>query len=293
MVIWDKFTGYLRDQKRYSVHTLRAYECDLAQFFKYSQDTYNISDAAGISPDVMRSYIVHLIESGLSRRSIQRKISSVKSFFNYLARHEGVRNNPASGLILPRTPNDLPSFVTREAMDDLWEQLPEASDYATARERMLLLLLYGTGMRLAELISLDIDNVDTTAGIVRVSGKRNKQRDIPLGKVLVLELTDYLGKRQSIESEVPALFVTDKGKRLYPKWVYNMVRTWLGRVTTQDKRSPHILRHSFATHMLNDGADLNAIKEILGHASLAATQVYTHNTIEKLRQVYEQAHPRA
>ena len=293
MAIWVKFLGYLRDQRRYAAHTIRAYQGDLARFSDYLGTVYGLEDPALATPDMLRSFVVQLIDEGLSRRSVQRKVSSIKSLYNYMVKHEGLEANPASGLLLPRPANALPAFITQEAMGDLMELLPKSSDYSTARERMIITLLYSSGMRVSELLGLNCSDAEPGRHVMRVTGKRNKQRDIPLGRMLEQELAEYMIWRKMETGEDDALFLTDKGKRLYPKWVYLLVRGWLGRVTTQGRRSPHILRHTFATHMLDDGADLNAIKEILGHSSLAATQVYTHNTIEKLRKVYEQAHPRA
>lgn len=285
--------GYLRDQKRYALHTLRAYRNDLNGFFGYTSEEFGITESNKVSREMVRSYIVHMVDEAYARRTIQRKISCLKSYYNFLQKKGLADSNPVAGIQLPRAENELPAFMTREVMQELLELLPVAEDYPTARIRMLLLMLYGTGMRVAELTALKVVDLRTGGQVVRVLGKRNKERDIPLGSVLGEEVRGYLLYRKKFDTQEDAFFLTDKGKPLYPKWVYNNVRSWLGRVSTQEKRSPHILRHSFATHMLDDGADLNAIKEILGHANLAATQVYTHNTIEKLRKIYEQAHPRA
>lgn len=284
---------HLRDQKRYATHTVTAYQGDLFRFVDYLKDKYDTEELTLVSPAMLRSYVVYLMEQGLSRRSVHRKLSAIKSLYQYLMKHQGLEVNPAQGLILPRPGHDLPAFVNLEAMDRLAGLLPEATDLPSARERMIITLLYGSGMRVSELTALNWQDVVPGRHVLRVTGKRNKQRDIPLGPELEAELERYLYIRKQSDLGEPALFITDKGRRIYSRRVYTIVRDWLGRVTTQERRSPHVLRHTFATHMLNDGADLNAIKEILGHSSLAATQVYTHNTIEKLKKVYEQAHPRA
>ncbi|MBE0640452.1 MAG: tyrosine-type recombinase/integrase [Bacteroidales bacterium] len=293
MAVWVKYLEHLRDQKRYSAHTVTAYQGDLTRFVGYLQDAYDTQDLTGVSPAMLRSYVVYLLEQGLSRRSVHRKLSAIKSLYQYMMKHEGLEATPALGLLLPRPGHDLPAFINAEAMERLLDLLPEPSDLSSARERMVITLLYGSGMRVSELTGLNWKDIALGRHVLRVTGKRNKQRDIPLGNELEAELERYMKWRKEFDMEEPALFITDRGKRLYVRKVYSLVRDWLGRVTTQDRRSPHILRHTFATHMLNDGADLNAIKEILGHSSLAATQVYTHNTIDKLRKVYEQAHPRA
>jgi integrase/recombinase XerC len=293
MAVWDNFLDYLSDQKRYSSHTLKAYQNDLRGFFSFLHSQYQISEPELVVRDMLRSYIVFLLDQGLSRRSVHRKFSCIKSYYNWLRKFQGLSVQPTEGLSLPPSPRELPAFVSLEAMQNLIPLLPEAEDYPSARNRSLILLLYGSGMRVSELCGLQTGDVMLSQNVIRVTGKRNKQRDIPLGNILAGILESYLHWRTNYTASSEALFLTDRGKPVYPRWVYSLVKKWLGMVTTQQKRSPHSLRHSFATHMLNAGADLNAIKEILGHSSLAATQVYTHNTIEKLRRVYQQAHPRA
>lgn len=293
MAVWDNFLEYLKDQKRYSPHTLRAYQNDLKGFFSFLHEQYSITQPEEVDRELVRSYIVYLLDQKLSRRSIHRKLSSLKSYYSWLRKFHGLKIQPAEGISLPKLKQDLPVFVTREAMQDLVQLLPQPTDYNAARDAAILLLLYGSGMRVSELCGLKILDVSLSQQVIRVLGKRNKERDIPLGNLMAEMLEAYMEWRNAQTNYSDALFLTNRGKPVYPRWVYTLVKNWLGLVTTQQKRSPHILRHSFATHMLNAGADLNAIKEILGHASLAATQVYTHNTIEKLRNVYQQAHPRA
>lgn len=293
MAVWDSFLEYLSDQRRYSPHTLRAYQADLKGFYSFLSEQYDITQPEKVEREMLRSYIVYLLDQKRSRRSIHRKLSTLKSYYSWLRKFHGLKTQPAEGLSLPRLQQDLPVFVTREAMEDLMQLLPEPSDYSGARDTAIIMLLYGSGMRVSELCGLKIGDVFPSQGVIRVLGKRNKERDIPLGKMLSEILEAYFHWRNNQTNDSDALFLTNRGKAVYPRWVYTLVKNWLGQVTTQQKRSPHILRHSFATHMLDAGADLNAIKEILGHSSLAATQVYTHNTIEKLRNVYQQAHPRA
>lgn len=293
MAVWDQFLEFIRDQKRYASHTLSAYKGDLSQFSAYLTNVYEISNPKDVRSEHIRSYIVHLMDEGLARRSVLRKISAIKSFYQYMVRHHGYSQNPAKLVVLPKDKKDLPRFVSREAMAQIEQVLPVEEDETMARDRIIILLLYGTGMRVSELCGLNMGDINLNTQILRVTGKRNKQREIPFGPFLAGEIGAYLKIRKALTADDSALLLTPRGRRAYPRMVYTIVHDWLGQVTTQEKRGPHILRHTFATHMLDDGADLNAIKEILGHASLAATQVYTHNTIGKLKKVHQQAHPRA
>lgn len=233
-----------------------------------------------------------LMESGVSPRSVNRKLSSVKSFFRYLQR-EGLSDNPAATVRGPRTGKPLPAFVREEEINRLLDEHDFGEGFSGMRNRMIVEMLYGTGMRRAELIALRDEDVRLEEGVIRVTGKRNKQRQVPLFPELTASLREYLAVRAERFPEAEWLLVTDHGKQLYPSFVYRVVRKYLGLVTSLEKRSPHVLRHTFATHLLNRGADLNAIKEILGHANLTATQIYTHSTFEQLKKVYKQAHPRA
>jgi integrase/recombinase XerC len=245
---------------------------------------------------MIRSWIVSLMEEGISPRSINRKITTLKSFYKFLLKEGSVKENPMSRVVAPKTSHRLPSFVEQDSMDTLFNKVDFGEGYPAARDRMIIELFYATGMRLSELINLREDDVDYVKNVIKVTGKRNKQRLIPLSMNLANVLNDYIGmKRKAFSSSNPAtwLFLTNKGEKLYSRMVSRIVHQYLDQVTTISKRSPHVIRHTFATHMLNNGADLNAIKEILGHANLAATQVYTHNTIEKLKSIYKQAHPRA
>jgi len=242
---------------------------------------------------VIRSWLVSLMESGMEARSVNRKISTLKSYYKFLIREEKVELNPMAKIISPKTAKKLPVFVDITHMENLFDFDVFEPGFEGHRNRMILLLFYQTGMRLSELTGLKKGDIDFSNGQLKVLGKRNKERIIPFTLHFKKELEDYI---QVIPSEYATgayLFAQKNGKKLYPKQVYNLVNAALSHVTTIHKKSPHVLRHTFATHMLNNGADLNAIKEILGHANLSATQVYTHNSIEKLKNVHKQAHPKA
>ena len=237
--------------------------------------------------------MVSLIENGCATGTVHRKMSALRSFYRYLRKHGNSSSDPMSGLKLPKKSRQLPVFVAEEALDRLLDDYKFGDNFSGIRDRTIIEFLYLTGMRRSELISLRDEDVDLSSGQVRVTGKRNKQRVIPLAASFLKSLEIYLHARSKTSHAGEWFFVTDKGNKLYDKGVYNIVRRYLSMVTTVEKKSPHVLRHTFATHMLNHGADLNSIKELLGHASLSATQVYTHNTFEQLKKVYKQAHPRA
>ncbi len=292
----ELFLNYLRFEKRYSQHTILSYQTDLDQFERYAHDY--LEDEGGLDradTKLIRSWVAHLMESGLSARSVNRKITTLKTFHKFMMREQHIKINPMDKVISPKSNKTLPAFVEEEKMDELLDLHSFGEDFHGARNKLIIELLYLTGMRLSELIMLEDKHIDHYECTVRVTGKRNKERIIPLEQSAVDVITNYLAlrKQEFPETSTAHFFVTDKGKPLYPKFVYKVVNNYLRLVTTMEKRSPHVLRHSFATHMLNRGADLNAIKEILGHANLSATQVYTHNTFEKLVTIYKQAHPRA
>ena len=298
MTTWgEKFIQYIRFEKRYSVHTVKAYENDLDQFQQFISEQYEQQGITEIDHVMVRSWLVHLMEQDISSRSVNRKLTSLKTFFRFLKKEGVVMINPMSRIISPKVPKRLPVFVEEEKIRQMFDDLGFEPGYSGMRDRMVLEILYATGMRLSELINLKVSDIHFSASTLKVLGKRNKERIIPFSGHLGLIIKEYLEIKQkqfpSVESENTYLMLTNKGTKLYPKFVYRLVHHYLGLVTTQDKKSPHVMRHTFATHLLNNGADLNAIKEILGHANLSATQVYTHNTIEKLKKVYKQAHPRA
>ena len=289
----QSFLQYIRFEKRFSPNTVLAYQNDLEQFFDYASTTYGISDPAEVQHGVIRSWIVALMEEEISTRSINRKLTSLKSYFKFLLRKQQISHNPMLKVQAPKTSKRLPVFVDQQKMELLFNDVDFGEGFIGLRDRLMLELLYVTGMRLAELIGIKDADVDLFAAQVKVLGKRNKERIIPFSTKLKELIQIYLKARKHEFQDSLTLLVTDKGKPLYPKMVYRIVTQRLGEVTTLEKRSPHVLRHTFATHMLNNGADINSVKEILGHANLSATQVYTHNTIEKLKEVYKLAHPRA
>jgi integrase/recombinase XerC len=291
----ESFLQYLRFEKRYSPHTIRSYGNDLNQFGAYLTDNFPDIDYSEISSHHVRGWIVYMMETGMDPASIHRKISCLRVFFRWLRREELVDNNPVDGIVLPKRKKVLPVFVAEEAMDNLLDNDYFSDDFTGLRNRTIIEMIYLTGIRRAELIGLKVGDIDFQDSTIRVTGKRNKQRIIPLTLPFVRSLREYLAIRNEISCKQNEnhLFLTEKGNKLYDKSVYNIVRDYLNMVTTNEKKSPHILRHTFATHMLNRGADLNAIKEFLGHANLSATQIYTHNTFAKLRKIYRQAHPRA
>jgi len=290
----ESFLGYLQNEKRSSHHTQVAYQHDLEQFFAFlgGDETALL---ASVKPKTVRNWIVELHKAEMSPRTIHRKISSVRAFYKYLQRLGVMDENPAISVNLPKTPKRLPLFVKENEMELLLDHTDFGEDYEGVRNKLILELFYDTGMRLSELVELRHRDVDLTEKMIKVLGKRNKERIIPLTNELVLLFKRYYDVKNATfgTTAEPWLFLTSKGAKIYHKLVYRVVHSSLQMVTTMHKRSPHILRHTFATVLLNRGADLNAIKELLGHANLNATQIYAHNTFEKLNAIYKQAHPRA
>lgn len=292
----DRFITFIEVEKRYSPHTLLAYRQDLEQFSVYAFHEHGVSDIELVDHHTVRSWFVSLIETGTTPRTITRKMSTLRSFFRF-ARLNGFSGpDPMLKVTIPKMSKRLPVYIAEEKMDKLIT-FPGSGDKPNElRNEVILLVFYATGIRLSELIGIRYEDVDMVGGSIRVTGKRNKERVVPVGPLVIEHLDRYM--KQLPDSGLSGnknawLFVSGKGKQLYPKLVYRIIHALLSRVSTKEKLSPHVLRHTFATHMLNNGADLNAIKEILGHSSLAATQVYTHNSISKLKTVYKQAHPRA
>ncbi len=288
----DSFINFLQFEKRYSSHTITSYQNDLGQFEAFLKEVYTIDAFARVEHLHIRSWIVDLMDQNISTRSVNRKISTLKTFFKFLLKKGEIDKNPLVKVISPKTEKKLPEFVAEKQIHALLNDIPFTDDFAGLRDKVILELLYATGMRLSELIGLTDDKIDWRKGSFKVLGKGNKERIIPVDKKLLELIEAYVHLRDQEFGTSTALLVTDKGKPLYPKFVYRRVREALNKVTTLDKKSPHVLRHTFATLLLNEGADLNAIKELLGHASLAATQVYTHNSVEKLKEIHKKAHPR-
>jgi len=288
------FIEYLAVERKYSTHTVTAYHKDLQQFQQYLAEHYNSIPVSEITHQQIRSWLAQLLADGVKATSVNRKISTLKSFFKHLKRVGRVLGNPMGKVQAPKKPKQLPVFVEKTKIAALTDTImPEEGDnYISTRNRLVIELLYGTGMRLSELIHLKEEDIDFYNGTLKVLGKRNKERIIPITKPLLKLIKDYCFLK--LENDEKNLYLlSNKGKKMYPKLVYNIVKGNLSLVTTLKKRSPHVLRHSFATHLLENGADLNAIKELLGHANLAATQVYTHNTIERLKDVHKKSHPKS
>lgn len=289
------FLSYLKFEKRYSQHTLISYQSDLEHFFAYLISQFDAPPLEKISSLFVRSWLAELKgEEDNSAKTINRKISTLKSFFKYQMKTGVIQQTPMVTVISPKISKRLPSFVEEKQITILFEHVAFSDDWKGRTEKLVMQLFYATGMRLSELIQLKESNVDDSLLQVKVLGKGNKERIIPVSKSIMDDLLLYLAeKKGKFETAVPNVFVTEKGKPLQSRTVYAFVHEYLSQVTTIKKKSPHILRHSFATHLMNNGADLNAVKELLGHSSLAATQVYTHNTIEKLKEVFKKAHPKA
>lgn len=291
----DLFFKYLQYEKRYSPHTLTSYHTDLGQFAAYLQQVYQISDAAEADHTLIRSWLLTLVQNNIKPRSINRKIACLRSYYRFLMAQERIKVNPMLRIKAPKATKKLPAFVQEEPFNNLLDSFDFEDNFEGQRDRLILEFLYGTGIRLAELINIAPTDIETRAKTVRVLGKGNKERIVPLNDSLLLALDAYQEekKRQFGDNNSGKLLVTIKARPLYPKFIYRVVKKYISMITTSDSNSPHVLRHSFATHLLNKGADLNAIKDLLGHASLAATQVYTHNSIEQLKSVFEKAHPKA
>ncbi len=291
---YNNFLSYLKFEKRYSNHTIVAYENDLQQFSDYLNKIYEQNLASQVRHTQIRSWLVSLMEAKIDARSINRKISTLKSFFKFLMKTGSLEKDPMKKVQSPKISKRLPVFVEEKNIQDFISSFEYADDYEGIRNKTILILFYSTGMRLNELVNLKISDIDFYNQSIKVLGKGNKERLIPFGRELNELLKEYLKMRKrNFNTETEMLLLTDKGENIYHRLVYRIINQQLQELTTVEKKSPHVLRHSFATHMLNHGADINAIKEILGHANLSATQVYTHNTIDKLKNIYKQAHPKA
>lgn len=291
----ELFFKYLQYEKRYSPHTLTSYHTDLGQFALYLEQVYQITDAAEADHTIIRSWLLTLVQNNIQPRSINRKIACLRSYYRFLLAQQRIPANPMLRIKAPKASKKLPAFVAEEPFNNFLDSFTFEDSFEGQRDRLILEFLYGTGMRLAELINVTEADVNFSAKTVRVLGKGNKERILPLNESLVQSISSYLKYKKSLpaDNNSEKLLVTTKALPLYPKFVYRVVKKHISLVTTSEHNSPHVLRHSFATHLLNKGADLNAIKELLGHASLAATQVYTHNSIERLKSIFEKAHPKA
>lgn len=291
----QSFIDYLKFEKRYSVHTVTSYQNDLSAFFDYLDLQFGKLSLQEITAGFIRSWLAGLKDAEMSSKSINRKISTLRSFFKYQLKTGKLEVSPTANIIAPKIGKRLPVFIKEQDTKELLQSLAGLTeDWKTLNAKMLLTLFYTTGMRLSELINLKEKQLDLGRSQIKVLGKGNKERIIPVSKEVIVIIRDYQHwKKKEFENAEEVLLVTAKGKRMYPKYAYLLVKQYLGDIKTLDKKSPHILRHTFATHLMNGGADLNAVKELLGHSSLASTQVYTHNTIEKLKDVHKKAHPKA
>ncbi len=289
----DAFIRYLTNEKRYSKHTVRSYKNDLEQYVMFCTQIEQNFNPVASDHQIIRKWIIFLMEDGISSRSVNRKVTTLKTFFKFLYREGIIDHLPTDKVVVPKMSKPLPYFVGKEPMNKLFDQIIFPDTFEGLRDRTILLVFYSTGMRLSELVNLKIADIDFYYGQLKVLGKRNKERLIPFGIELSTELKRYMEQRGKIVCEHPFLFIKKDGNQIYDRLVYKIVNENLSSITTLDKKSPHVLRHTFATQMLNNGADINAIKELLGHANLSATQIYTHTTFEKLKKIYKQAHPRA
>ena len=291
----QSFLDYLKFEKRYSIHTLTSYQTDLFDFINFLEVQFGAVSLKEVNHSFIRSWLAFLKNKGLSSKSINRKISTLKSFFKYHLKTGGIESTPMAQVISPKISKRLPVYVQETDTQKLVLTLQQSTeDWKSINKKMLITIFYATGMRLSELINLHEKQIDFSKSQFKVLGKGNKERLIPASKEMLEMIRDYQQmKKKNFEKTDDFLLVTEKGKKLYPKYAYLLVNQVLEEASTLDKKSPHILRHTFATHLMNNGADLNAVKELLGHSSLASTQVYTHNTIEKLKDIYRKAHPKA
>jgi len=300
----ERFIQYIQFEKRYSPHTVSAYRSDLDQFVGFLNNPEKlipppepvITHPDQITHHDIRNWMVDMMDKEIASRSISRKIATLRKYFKFLLADEVITVNPASKIHTPKAPKNLPVVVEDGRLTQLLDSTDIfTDDFAGTRDKLVIEMLFGTGMRLAEMVGLKEVDIDNYEGTVKVLGKRNKQRIIPLNTELRLLLTKYLElkKSENFNNKSLTLIVTNKGTDVYPKLVYLIVQQYLSHISTQSKKSPHVLRHTFATSLLNKGADLNAIKELLGHANLSATQIYTHNSVERLKSIYKLAHPKA
>lgn len=291
----QQFLDYLGFQKRYSSHTIISYKNDLTAFFDFLLLQFGETSLPDIKPAFIRSWLASLKEQGMESKTINRKISTLKSFFKYQLRQQAITVSPMTAIISPKVSKRLPQFVDKRDMTTLLSQVEFPDTWQGRTDELILHLFYNTGMRQAELTGLKEVAISKSTSTIKVLGKGNKERIIPVSNALIEKMEGYMSEKRRLFASFDegVLLVTASGKKLYPRYVYNTVNQYLATVTTIDKKSPHVLRHTFATHLMNNGADLNAVKELLGHSSLAATQIYTHNTIEKLKDIHKKAHPKA
>lgn len=293
----EAFLQYIHFEKRFSSNTCIAYQNDLEQFAKFLHLNNLTSDINDVTHQIIRSWLSSLVENGIDTRSVNRKISVLKSYYKFLIKENEIKTNPMNKIVSPKMSKKITPYIEEENLIKMLEEEETKEGYCETRNYLILEIFYEAGIRISELINIKIEDIDIHNLTLKVLGKRNKERIIPITKILKDKIILYLELKEKEVftnlGEENYLFLTKKGKKVYPKFVYRIVLYYLSRITTNKKKSPHVLRHTFATHMLNHGADLNAIKEILGHSNLSATQIYSHNSINKLKNIYKQAHPRA
>jgi integrase/recombinase XerC len=291
----SSFINYLTYEKRCSVHTVAAYSTDLRQFIDFLKKHYGLEEIKGVEGIHLRSWLAHLVEQKAKPKTANRKISAVKAFFSFEYRNGGIDSDPLQYISSLKLPSRLPQYLSEKEAKEMLAPQQFSDSFEGMRDRLMISLLYGCGLRRAELIDLEWNNIDVGRRIVKVMGKGRKERIIPISQDLAKDILAYKdsAKNKIGELPIPNLFFTKSYTKLYPKFVYNLVHKYMSMVSTISKRSPHVLRHSFATHLTNNGADLNAVKTLLGHSSLAATQIYTHNNIEKLKDIYSKSHPKS
>ncbi|MBS9765931.1 MAG: tyrosine-type recombinase/integrase [Flavobacteriaceae bacterium] len=288
------FIQYISLEKKYSQHTSTAYSKDLGEFEQFCKEHFDTTDIGNANYNYIRSWIVNLSNSGISNRSINRKISSLQSYYKFLQKTETIKASP----LLMHKPLKMEKRVQVPFSEKELQQIitlleEQETCFESVRNRLIIELLYSTGIRRNELIHIKLSDIHLETGIIKILGKRNKERLLPLLPSVKERITEYLSYRNEVENNSEYLFITKKGKKIYPSLVYSLINSYFGAVSSKVKKSPHIIRHSFATHLLNQGADLNSVKELLGHSSLASTQVYTHSSLSKLKEVYNRAHPRS
>lgn len=293
-MIIKAFTDYLLLEKKYSLHTILAYQNDLETFFEFLQTEMDCTDASQVSYSMIRSWVVTLVDNGLNNKSINRKISSLKTFYKYLIKIGQINESPLAKHKSLKVSKTVQVIFSENEINQAIKLLSDADDFESLRNKTIVELFYATGMRKSELINLTLSSINIQQNTIKVLGKRNKERIVPLIPEILATLVRYMENRKTIENEKSNgyLFLTKNGVKVNQTLVYRIINNYFSKVSTKVKKSPHILRHSFATHLLNNGADLNAVKELLGHSSLASTQVYTNNSISELKKVYANAHPR-
>ena len=287
------FITYLDCERNYSPYTITAYNKDLITFQDFCEKEYDIKEISSAPYSIIRSWVVYLVESGISNRSINRKISSLKSYFNFLLKSKQIKENPLRKHQSLKVEKRINVPFSEKEINEVLDFFDHYDNFEQVRDQLIIEFLYTTGMRRAELIGLKENSVDLSQSIVKVIGKRNKERQIPLLNSVRKTIENYRGIKNKMTPLTDHFFVTKKGAQIYPNLVYRIVNEYFGKVSLKVKKSPHIVRHSFATHLLNEGADLNSVKELLGHSSLASTQVYTHSNLKDLKLMYNQAHPRS